>query len=74
MKRVKTDDKKCGPTYQSLRVRVRVRVVCRVRVMVRVVCRVWVRVRVSVSCRTGGSFLMDKGISMLSEGKIRVNK
>ena len=33
-----------------------------------------VRVRVSVSCRTGGSFLKDKGISLLSEGKIRVNR
>ena len=66
MKTVETNDKKCGSTYQLLRVRVRVRV--------RVLCRVRVRVRVSVSCRIGGSFLMDKGISMLIEGKIRVNK
>ena len=66
MKRVETNDKKCGTTYQLLRVRVRVRV--------KVLCRVRVRVRVSVSCRIGGSFLIDKGMSMLIEGKIRVNK
>ena len=60
MKRVEANDKKCGTAYQLLKVRVRV------------LCRV--RVRVSVSCRMGGSFLMDKGISMLIEGKIRVNK
>ena len=64
MKRVKTKDKKCGTTYQLLRVRFRVRV----RVLYRV------RVRVSVSCRMGWSFLMDNGISMLTGGKIRVNK
>ena len=62
MKRVETDNKKCGTAYQVLRVRVRVRVLCRV------------RVRVSVSCRMGGSFLMDKGMSMLIDGKIGVNK
>ena len=66
IKRVETNDKQCGSTYQLLRVRVRVRV--------RGLCRVRVRVRVSVSCRMGGSFLIDKRISMLIEGKIRVNK
>ena len=64
MRKVETDDKKCRTTYQLLRVPVWVRV--------RVLCRV--RVRVRVSCRMGGSFLMDKGISMLIEGEIRVNK
>ena len=64
MKTVETNDKKCSSTYQLLRVQVRVRV--------RVLCRV--RVRVRVSYRIGGSFLIDKGISMLIEGKIRVNK
>ena len=68
MKTVETDDKKCCTTYHLLRVRVRVRV--RVGVMIRVLCRV--RVRVSVSYRMGGSFLMDKDISMLREGIIRV--
>ena len=74
MKRVETNDKKCDSTYQVLRVRVRdrVRVLCRVWDRVRVLCRV--RVRVSVSCRMDGSVLMDKGMSMLIEGKISVNK
>ena len=36
--------------------------------------RVRVRVRVSVSCRMGGSFFMDKRMSILIEEKIRVNK
>ena len=31
-------------------------------------------VRGGVSCRMGGSFLMHKGISVLIEGKIGVNK
>ena len=58
---VETNDKKCGSTYQLPRVLVRVRV--------RVLCRASVRVKVSASCRIGGSFLMDKGISMFIEGK-----
>ena len=62
MKTVEANNNKCGSTYHLLRVQVRVRVLCRV------------RVRVSVSFRIGGSFLMDKGISMVVEGKIRVNK
>ena len=66
MKRAETNDKACGTTYQLLRVRVRVRV--------RVLCWVRVKVRDSVSCRIGGRFLMDKGILMLIEGKIRVHK
>ena len=39
-----------------------------------VLCRVSVSVRGSVSCRMGGSCLMDKWISMLIEGKIRVSR
>ena len=53
MKRVETDDKTYGTTYQLLRVRVRV------------FCRVRVRVSVSVGCIMDGSFLMDKGMSKL---------